>query len=184
MPKPKRPRVTFPEDNHYDNFDGVDRYKAMQTGLRSDLFNYFTYEDFGVGSFDNLAATMYDLTHDGGIKKQVMKEGSETELIPPEGYIWMHYITFVEGNEEPIDSTGSRELLGSHKLGKGELLLGVEFGVKTMRVGEISKFLFEPEYAYGKLGCPTVIPSSKSKVSFHRFSNHIICCTLSGHAHY
>lgn len=37
-------------------------------------------------------------------------------------------------------------------------LCGLELGILTMRKGEYSRFLFLPEYAYGAMGCPPLIP--------------------------
>ena len=37
-------------------------------------------------------------------------------------------------------------------------LCGLELGILTMRKGEFSRFLFLPEYAYGAMGCPPLIP--------------------------
>ncbi|KAF7657690.1 hypothetical protein LDENG_00023330 [Lucifuga dentata] len=31
-------------------------------------------------------------------------------------------------------------------------------GLQTMRKGEFSRFLFQPQYAYGEMGCPPLIP--------------------------
>lgn len=38
-------------------------------------------------------------------------------------------------------------------------LAGLELGLLTMKKGEFSRFLFEPQYAYGDLGCPPLIPA-------------------------
>lgn len=38
-------------------------------------------------------------------------------------------------------------------------LAGLELGLLTMKKGEFSRFLFEPRYAYGDLGCPPLIPA-------------------------
>lgn len=39
-------------------------------------------------------------------------------------------------------------------------LAGLELGLLTMKKGESSRFLFEPQYAFGDLGCPPLIPGS------------------------
>lgn len=39
-------------------------------------------------------------------------------------------------------------------------MAGLELGLRTMKKGEFSRFLFEPEYAYGDIGCPPFIPAS------------------------
>lgn len=39
-------------------------------------------------------------------------------------------------------------------------LCGLELGLLTMQKGEFSRFLFQPQYAYGELGCPPIIPAA------------------------
>lgn len=39
-------------------------------------------------------------------------------------------------------------------------LLGLGLGVLTMKKGEFSRFLFQPNYAYGEMGCPPFIPAA------------------------
>lgn len=46
------------------------------------------------------------------------------------------------------------------KLGRDVTLHGLELGLMTMQKGEFSRFLFQPQYAYGDIGCPPFIPPS------------------------
>lgn len=39
-------------------------------------------------------------------------------------------------------------------------LAGLELGLLTMQKGEFSRFLFQPQYAYGDMGCPPLIPAA------------------------
>lgn len=39
-------------------------------------------------------------------------------------------------------------------------LAGLELGLLTMQKGEFSRFLFQPQYAYGAMGCPPFIPAA------------------------
>lgn len=39
-------------------------------------------------------------------------------------------------------------------------LAGLELGLLTMRKGESSRFLFNPQYAFGDRGCPPLIPAA------------------------
>lgn len=39
-------------------------------------------------------------------------------------------------------------------------LAGLELGLLTMKRGEFSRFLFQPKYAYGDMGCPPYIPAA------------------------
>lgn len=43
-------------------------------------------------------------------------------------------------------------------LGVGELIPGLEIGVKTMTIGENARFIIKPKLAYRELGCPPRIP--------------------------
>lgn len=36
----------------------------------------------------------------------------------------------------------------------------MELSLLTMKKGEFSRFLFEPQYAYGDLGCPPNVPAA------------------------
>lgn len=37
-------------------------------------------------------------------------------------------------------------------------LAGLEIGLLTMKKGEVARFFFRPDYAYGRQGCPPLIP--------------------------
>lgn len=37
-------------------------------------------------------------------------------------------------------------------------LMGLEIGLLTMKKGEVARFVFTPDYAYGRQGCPPLIP--------------------------
>lgn len=37
---------------------------------------------------------------------------------------------------------------------------GLELGLMTMQKGEFSRFLFQPQYAFGEMGCPPFIPAA------------------------
>lgn len=39
-------------------------------------------------------------------------------------------------------------------------LVGLEIGLLTMKKGEFSRFLFQPKYAFGDMGCPPLIPAA------------------------
>ncbi|CAI5683397.1 unnamed protein product [Oreochromis niloticus] len=39
-------------------------------------------------------------------------------------------------------------------------LAGLEVGLLTMKKGEFSRFLLQPQYAYGEMGCPPFIPAA------------------------
>lgn len=71
----------------------------------------------------------------------------------------VHYIAYVENIQEPFDVTYLRGRRPKRfTLGQGELIPGLEIGIKTMRTGENARFLIAPELAYRKYGCPPRIP--------------------------
>ena len=42
----------------------------------------------------------------------------------------------------------------------GEVLPGYEIAIRSMRKGEVSRFLIKPEYMFGKMGCPPRVPGN------------------------
>ena len=40
----------------------------------------------------------------------------------------------------------------------GQVILGWDIGISTMRRNELARFLVKSSYAYGDLGCPPRIP--------------------------
>ncbi|NWS77555.1 FKBP6 isomerase, partial [Crotophaga sulcirostris] len=68
------------------------------------------------------------------------------------------YSGYLEHQDMPFCTNCHRRFPGLMKLGKDITLQGLEMGLLTMRKGEISEFLFVPDYAYGQMGCPPLIP--------------------------
>ena len=106
----------------------------------------------------NEDSTFVKITDDGGITKKIMKEGIGVKP--------------VEGNEVKINYTAKyRKAIFdkneenkpfSVKIGAHSALKGVEIGVKTMRVGEIARYIFRPEYAYGNTKISPFIPENST----------------------
>ncbi|PRD21191.1 UNVERIFIED_CONTAM: Inactive peptidyl-prolyl cis-trans isomerase FKBP6 [Trichonephila clavipes] len=64
---------------------------------------------------------------------------------------------------EPITEDGLilKELLMlTNKLDDGNLIPGLEMGIKTMKKGELSRIMVHPSYAFGEMGCPPRIPAN------------------------
>ncbi|NXP50835.1 FKBP6 isomerase, partial [Heliornis fulica] len=68
------------------------------------------------------------------------------------------YSGFLDHMDKPFCTNSYSRLPGLMKLGKDITLWGLEIGLLTMKKGEVAKFIFAPNYAYGKLGCPPTIP--------------------------
>ncbi|KFP29338.1 Peptidyl-prolyl cis-trans isomerase FKBP6, partial [Colius striatus] len=63
---------------------------------------------------------------------------------------------YLEQSDEPFCTNCKSPRLV--KLGKEITLLGLKVGLLTMKKEEMAIFIFLPEYAYGSMGCPPLIP--------------------------
>ena len=97
------------------------------------------------------------ITEDGGVKKKIIKEGKGEKA--------------VEGNEVKVNYIGkngskifdqTKDKPYTFKIGAHTVIKGWEIGVKTMKVGEKSEFIFSPEYAYGKQKVSELIPENST----------------------
>ena len=96
------------------------------------------------------------ITDDGGVLKKTLKEGIGSK--PVDGnevklnYEAKHKKTLYDKNEDnkPV----------SIKIGAHQGIKGLEIALRTMKVGEISRFIFKPEYAYGNKKPHPFIPEN------------------------
>ncbi|KAM7368077.1 hypothetical protein PAMP_014328 [Pampus punctatissimus] len=98
--------------------------------------------------FEQLRRQMNDVSGDGGILKEVVQPGE------------VHYSGFLEYSNRPFESNTHLKYPQMMKLGRDVTLAGLELGLLTMQKGEFSRFLLQPQYAFGEMGCPPLIPSS------------------------
>ncbi|XP_075940983.1 inactive peptidyl-prolyl cis-trans isomerase FKBP6 [Anarhichas minor] len=109
--------------------------------------------------FDQLRQQMNDVLGDGGILKEVVQSG-EGPPVPENASVLIHYSSFLEYSDRPFETTTHYKYPRMMKLGRDVTLAGLELGLLTMRKGEFSRFLFQPQYAYGDMGCPPLIPAA------------------------
>uniref|UniRef100_UPI0037E7E7AD inactive peptidyl-prolyl cis-trans isomerase FKBP6 n=1 Tax=Semicossyphus pulcher TaxID=241346 RepID=UPI0037E7E7AD len=109
--------------------------------------------------FEQLRPQMRDVLGDGGILKEVVQPG-EGPPVPENASVLMHYSGFLEYSDHPFETTTHHKYPRMMKLGRDVTLAGLELGLLTMKKGEFCRFLFRPEYAYGEMGCPPLIPSA------------------------
>ncbi|TSL34525.1 Inactive peptidyl-prolyl cis-trans isomerase FKBP6 [Bagarius yarrelli] len=130
-------------------------------GLSSRMIQFLDPEDrnrVGIQTpFQRLALQMQDILGDGGILKDVLREG-EGPLVPRDASISIHFSGFLEYSDQPFESTRSYKFPKMMKLGKDMTVWGLDLGLRTMRRGEFARFLIQPSYAYGEMGCPPLIP--------------------------
>lgn len=109
--------------------------------------------------FERLRLQMNDIYDDGGILKEVVQPG-EGPPVPENASVIMHYSGFLEYSDQPFETTLNVKHPRIMKLGRDVTLAGLELGLLTMQKGEFSRFLLQPQYAYGNMGCPPFIPPS------------------------
>ncbi|NXF30732.1 FKBP6 isomerase, partial [Nyctibius bracteatus] len=68
------------------------------------------------------------------------------------------YAGYLEHRNEPFCTNCYSKSPKLMKLGKDITLRGLIIGLLTMKKGEVARFIFMPDYAYGQLGCPPLIP--------------------------
>jgi FK506-binding protein 6 len=131
-------------------------------------FQQLNYECLNCGDdddpatpFQRMAREMEDISpnKDGSVMKSIIHHGAGM-VVPSNSLCRVHYNAYKELDDEPFDSSYLRNRQKQFKLGQGETILGWEIGVPTMKRGETARFLFSPDYGYGKLGCPPRIPAN------------------------
>ena len=104
-----------------------------------------------------------------------MTKGIESAgAVPDHATVTIHYSLFLEGLDEPFDSTVLRGQAERYKLDDGRLLPGLELAIKSMKLKERSEFLIEPYLAYGSSGCPPRIPANSQVLASVELL-HFVC---------
>nr|3B7X_A Chain A, FK506-binding protein 6 [Homo sapiens] len=111
----------------------------------------------GQSLYERLSQRMLDISGDRGVLKDVIREGAG-DLVAPDASVLVKYSGYLEHMDRPFDSNYFRKTPRLMKLGEDITLWGMELGLLSMRRGELARFLFKPNYAYGTLGCPPLIP--------------------------
>ncbi|NWX13716.1 FKBP6 isomerase, partial [Aegotheles bennettii] len=70
----------------------------------------------------------------------------------------VNYCGYLEFWEEPFCQSSYSKSRRLMKIGEDITLFGLEIGLMSMRKGELARFFFSPDYAYGQQGCPPDIP--------------------------
>ncbi|CAJ0953081.1 unnamed protein product [Ranitomeya imitator] len=116
-----------------------------------------SYPMFTLSVFEKLAQNMQDISGDRGVLKELIRAGSG-EKVPPDATVIMKFSGYLEHLDRPFETNCFRRNPRLMKLGEDVTLLGMEVSVLTMQRGELSRFLYSPDYAYGTLGFPPLIP--------------------------
>jgi len=103
-----------------------------------------------------------DVCGDGGVMKEIIREGEGWET-PADGVeCKVHYVgTLLDGT--PFDSSRDRGTPFDFTVGSG-VIKGWSECAKTMKKGELCKVTLSPEYAYGASGSAPKIPPNATLV--------------------
>ncbi|XP_078041970.1 FK506-binding protein 59kD isoform X2 [Augochlora pura] len=98
---------------------------------------------------------------DGGVLKEIIKEGVGDETPGPGCEVTVHYVgSLLDGTE--IDSSRRRNEPFKFNLKEGSVIKAWDIGVATMKKGEIAMLTCSSEYAYGAAGSPPRIPPNST----------------------
>lgn len=100
---------------------------------------------------------MNDIFGNGGILKEVIQSGVGPP-VPQNASVIMHYSGFLDYSDQPFQTNINVKFPQIMKLGRDVTQAGLELGLLTMKKGEFSRFLLQPQYAFGNSGCPPLIP--------------------------
>ncbi|NXG09723.1 FKBP6 isomerase, partial [Sakesphorus luctuosus] len=100
---------------------------------------------------------LQDLTGDGGVRKEQLRPGTG-QCVPPAASVAVKYSGYLGNWNNLFCSYGHNKYPRLMKLGKDITLWGLELGLLSMARGEVARFAFAPQYAYGPRGCPPCIP--------------------------
>jgi hypothetical protein len=103
-----------------------------------------------------------NITEDGKVTKEILQEGTGAQ--PKKGdKVEVHYVGTLQSDGSQFDSSRDRGEPFSFKIGKG-VIEGWSLGVPTMKVGELSRFVIDPQYGYGDAGSGEKIPGGATLV--------------------
>ncbi|CAF1397900.1 unnamed protein product [Adineta ricciae] len=104
---------------------------------------------------DNLS----DTEMKGGIWKEIFHNGIGQK--PATGAcVRLHYYAYFEHRDEPFDTSFKRRRPLEFRIGKYDVLPGIDLAVSTMQRRERAKFIISSDLLYGELGCAPHIPES------------------------
>lgn len=100
-------------------------------------------------------------TKDGGVLKEIIKEGVGEETPGVGAHVEVHYTgTLLDGTK--FDSSKDRGQPFKFDLKKNQVIKAWDIGISTMKKGEVAILTCAPQYAYGEAGSPPKIPPNST----------------------
>ena len=105
---------------------------------------------------EKTSSTNYiNLTEDGGVKKQIIKEGNGIQASQNKEVVIKYTAKY---NNKIYDE--SINIPYRFTIGKNDVIKGLEIAVLNMKVGEKSSFIIEQKYAYEELQISNIVPKN------------------------
>jgi len=98
------------------------------------------------------------LTNDDGVLKEVLLSGEGGKVVEVGDIVAAEYYAAV-GESKLVFAKGEKE---QFIVKDGSTIKGWDIAVTSMKVGEKSRFVLRPEYAYGEKGVGNIIPPNSS----------------------
>lgn len=154
---PEKPHHPPEEEAYFDQSEMLKYLNPECVGINSDESD--DDDDSNKSPFEKLAQKMEKVTEDGGVLKLTVKHGQGC-MVPDGGFVTFHYNAYLEYADETFDSSRLRNRPLKTRIGAKSVIPGLELALQTMKKNEIAKFLIQPFYAYGAMGCPPRIPKN------------------------
>ncbi|GFV07579.1 inactive peptidyl-prolyl cis-trans isomerase FKBP6 [Trichonephila clavipes] len=157
--------VDLENNNHSGDESSDENFNDLVNNDEEELFSGYDevlkprYVSGVIVPFCKLKERMEPITEDGLILKEVLT-CTAGEVIPDKSVVFVHYEAYLDDRKEPFDSTRLRRKPFKFLLDDGNLIPGLEMGIKTMKKGELSRIMVHPSYAFGEMGCPPRIPAN------------------------
>lgn len=110
---------------------------------------------------ETLATAAAGIAGSAALRKLVTREGVG-EVPPCHARVTLHHATYLADGQRIFSSReGKHAQATAFQLGGGKVVEAWHCAVATMRRGEVAWVSSPPEFAYGDLGCPPLIPAGE-----------------------
>jgi len=110
-----------------------------------------------------MTTTIFNLTEDNLLRKEIIKEGNLDEIPNIGDEIIVHYTGTLESDGSKFDSSRDRGKEFKFVLGEERVIKGWEIGFQSMCRGEHAILTIDPKYGYGETGSGKIPPNATLK---------------------
>ena len=148
-----------------DNIDDIMNRQKYFSGNHE----YVEEREGNKTNFEKIRPQMTDICRNGKVKKRIKFEGSGN-LVPYGARVVFDYVSYLDGSDQPFDSTLNHGQPYCVTLEKDSLLYGLQLSLYSMKPQETAQFLVHYDYAYLASGHMDLVPPK----SFILYEVHLI----------